>query len=214
MAFCTVRGKEFSPNDFQSRDFSFFRIPWLKLQISPTVYQSQAPITSNIDVLKHLKTNYSKKIWHVYDSNLYEDETLPATLLTNPLSRVNTDGESPWGAWSFKNPKLAAILWPIVQDMARENLYLEIPPVMRFAEGYQGDPSRFESELIRQLHTSLQARKSRYDQLPNDWSKVRMVESDAIPDWDTIKAWLQKYPLPKDDDSQSAKQQPEAKKNP
>ncbi|MFY8201035.1 MAG: hypothetical protein ACOVLE_10215, partial [Pirellula staleyi] len=51
-----------------------------------------------------------------------------------------------WDDWSFRNPNLAAVLWPIVQQAAMLELYLCVPELMRTAESVEG-----QAELKKQL---------------------------------------------------------------
>lgn len=128
----SIQGTEFSPNNFQTRTFSYSRVPGTKIVLSKTVLGPTVSVT-NTDVLKHLKTISGSPVWHV--TSIYgRSETHPSTTLVEALKQNNADRADYWGAWSSANPGLAAVLWPFVQQLALKEFYFPIPDLLQAAE--------------------------------------------------------------------------------
>lgn len=165
-----VRGREFLPDRFEVRHFSFLEIPLLRVQVSPVQY---TPTTSAL--ARYLRT--TGKItpftregeptpgdqWHLVELRRGDGVSLPADakllvdFLSQPADRLlspasgagsgsaRRTGVSPqqhqWHRWSLDHPAQAAVLWPRVQRLAHRRLYLLIPDLFRIAEETDSGPA-------------------------------------------------------------------------
>lgn len=135
----TLSGEEFSPELFQVRAFSYWRLPGTKLRLSSTkVGIPSSPCSKQI--LNHLKPNPNGPTWQAMSASQGNaSDQLSPLVLTRYLSKKNLNGDLSWDDWSFHHPKEAAILWPIVQQAATLQLYLCIPDLLRTAEQFVDD---------------------------------------------------------------------------
>lgn len=126
----SISGEEFCPQLFQKREFSYQRVPGTKIRISKTrLSPSVSPCSKNI--LTHLSSGYQTD-WHVSTVQYGQvSQTLGPKILLSYLQSTNADGASVWDEWSFNSPPYAAILWPIVQDAAVQQMYFCIPEILR-----------------------------------------------------------------------------------
>jgi len=176
----SIQGTEFSPNNFQTRTFSYSRIPGTKIVLSQTVLGPAASVTST-DVLKHLNTIPGAPVWHV--SSLYTPpETHPSSILVEAMKQTNADRSDYWGAWSNANPSLAAVLWPFVQQLALKEFYFPIPDILEAAEDAK-NPDDFEERLFE---ITAQATST----LCLDWKKTG--DETAINE---LLTWLDELPM-------------------
>lgn len=130
----TLAGEEFSPELFQVRAFSYWRLPGTKLRLSATkIGVASSPCTKHI--LNHLKPVPTGITWQVITASQGNaSDQLPPSVLTKYLYQKNPNGDSYWDDWSFHHPKQAAIIWPIVQQAAMRELYVCVPDLLRAAE--------------------------------------------------------------------------------
>jgi hypothetical protein len=175
-----IQGTEFSPNNFQTRTFSYSRVPGTKIVLTKTALGPAVSIT-NTDVLKHLKTISGAPVWHV--SSIYSrSETHPSNTLVEALQQTNADRADFWGAWSNANPSLAAVLWPFVQQLALQEFYFPIPDILE-AAAESKNPNDFEEKLFE---ITVQASTSRC----LDWKKTG--DETAI---NALLTWLDQLPV-------------------
>lgn len=125
-----IHGEEFCPQLFQKRDFSYSRIPGTNFRISSTTL-TPAVSPSSKAVLQHLPTN-SQTDWQVssVQQGSFSKEFGPKILIDH-LRANNADGLNLWDAWSFHNPKHAALLWPLVQQVALKDMYFCVPDLLQ-----------------------------------------------------------------------------------
>jgi hypothetical protein len=148
------------------------------------------------EILGKLKTITQYEVWHTMDTNSDGGDSFPVQLLVQAIERKDAEYEPYWGAWSAMNPKLATVLWPIIQSMAIENLYHEIPETLRFAEGYQGPESGFEKALWMQIHSNLDKRQSLYSSGDLETGYFDR-DSEGLPSWKKVQDWLNANPVPR-----------------
>ena len=164
MLFGAVRGEEFSPATFSRRSFVFYRIPLLRIQITPVMRSA----TTNA-----LETHLSTKLFadndataeptaasksaapHDDSADRQRTRTSAATpqrwdvVRLAPLSRTpefgsayclcayldrNQGGKLKWLTWTNAHPQLAQVLWPTVRQAAMDRLYYCVPDLMAAAE--------------------------------------------------------------------------------
>lgn len=195
LPMCRTTGREFSPVSFQSRDLTLYRFPGTNIQFLPTFFETQSSLPIAPEILGNLKTLSIPDTWHLYSTNSYGGDSFPADLLLNAITRRNAEDAPSWGAWSSQYPNRAAVLWPLIQSLAIANLYLEIPEILRFAEGYQGTDQQFSRALLTQIHSVLVQHKDFYP--ASDQSEMLIeAQTEGIPLWSDVQNWIDTNPIP------------------
>lgn len=159
----SVSGVEFSPDDFSRRSFSYTRLPIVKWTLVKKRYQeyelkldlvgdgwiSARPVTT----------------WHLVSENQVDRQPTEsdARFLVDLLDlRCPEDFSNIWIQWNEKYPDFAKLFWPIIAQLARDELYLAIPEFVELALQLdrlqdQLDDTEMISDFERQLNTKLQA---------------------------------------------------------
>jgi hypothetical protein len=173
LMFGGVNGMEFAPDTFEHREYSYFELPIVRLQITPVwrtsgrsgieqaIVDRQFVAPSNPPARWDLLRAYRRgRVWREGD----------AQILANYL---DAEGESSqhWLEWSDREPKLAAILWPEVAKAARADLYIFLPDLFELAA--QGsDPTK----LTADLHARLARRYEELAQVEMELEHYRAAE--------------------------------------
>lgn len=150
-----THGVEFSPDDFSRRSFTYNQMPWVGWTIQGKEYVDRTNSLEKGLISDGLikSVNNSPQVWHLTeDTSSISGNQVPAEcdarFLTGYLDLRGAEGDLYWEAWNDEHPKLAKILWPIVADLARNEDYLKIPPLMRMAMGQsKDDPESFQLKL-------------------------------------------------------------------
>ena len=129
-----VSGVEFSPTHFQIREFHFYEIPLVHLQITPlrrTALSSDTAVHVN---QKFLTVPPSKPdrwdLVRLTRGGIPRDDD--AALLVD-LLQTERKGNETWHRWSLDYPAAAAATWPQIAALARQGLYVVIPDVLAVA---------------------------------------------------------------------------------
>lgn len=154
-----ISGTEFSPNTFQTRTFTYSRVPWTRIRIAPTKLGAITNIAS-IDVLKHLSTSSRAQEWHVVRISGAPGESHGAEILVDALGQRTVDGMNMWGTWSTTYPNAATVFWPLVQQVSFQQLYECIPELMEVAETVN-DPVMLEKEALAVITRTVSERIQR-----------------------------------------------------
>ena len=135
-----VSGVEFAPTHFQQREFRFFEIPLVHLQITPIKRGATTSKTANYLRVNSLVSTQTGQpsTWHLVSLSRGLTGSTPADahLLTDQLS-LEVGGDEYWRKWSIDHPQQANVLWPIVQKLAVRELYLLLPPLFEIAQSQQ-----------------------------------------------------------------------------
>lgn len=135
-------GEEFSPDDFSRRTFTYNVDPYFGRVWSGKKYNdSSTRLDRQLTALKFIKPRIKKvKTWHLiqersgFDTpNQIVPEECDARFLTKYLDLLDEGADNFWTVWNTDYPLLAPIFWPVVADLARDEMYLRIPEVMEFA---------------------------------------------------------------------------------
>jgi len=166
LVYGAVRGTEFSPDDFSRRDFSYLQVPWLNWTVSGIEYIDNTPeleqtlLTDRLIQRKKL-VGKQTKTWHLsYDSDVPGSHACDARFLTKYLDFYDWDSKTAtstpfWLKWNEEFPLSAKIFWPTIADLARREMYLSIPEVMRLALDVDKDqPRSFRSDLDELIRKS------------------------------------------------------------
>lgn len=158
-----VSGVEFSPDDFSQRSFSYTRLPWLKWTVSGKRYQELQP---KIDLVgEGLITPQPVKNWHLVseDQQTKQPAESDARFLVDLLDLYcPQDFSNVWLKWNEKYPDLAKVFWPIIAELARDELYLAIPEFIEMAlnverQEQERDAVELTSNFENRLKMKLQA---------------------------------------------------------
>ncbi len=155
-----VSGQEFSPTHFQQRNFSFYEIPLIHVQITPIKRVGSTPATAtyvrqNALIRPHTGAPTS---WHLVSISrgLTGSTAADANLLIDQL-QLQTGVDEFWRTWSIDHPKLAKVLWPVIQKLAERELYILMPQLFELAQIDQ-TPQQLQQnidELLRGQYRSL-----------------------------------------------------------
>ena len=149
-----VSGNEFAPSHFVQRRFSFYEIPLFHWQITPIRRQDSTPPVATFVKTKILNTlpKGPPTSWHLVSltRGLSQETKADATFLLAQLELVNGQ-QFYWRDWSQKNPKHAAILWPIIHRLAKRELYILMPMVFSTADSGIQNPAEFQKLIDQQL---------------------------------------------------------------
>jgi hypothetical protein len=141
-----VAGREFSADLFQTRNFSFFRIPGTTWNLTATTL-GPASSPNSKSVLNHLQSGTGLGPWQVIEVGQgTRSEQRGPSILVSYLNQTGPDGFNFWDAWSFRNPRLAAVLWPLVQEAARRELYEIVPELFQMAQE-NAEPDKLQRHL-------------------------------------------------------------------
>ena len=152
-AFGGVYGQEFSPDTFTRRDYVYYQIPLLGIQVTP-VYRW--PDTNALEL--HLtgkklvpKSAAKKPRWDIVAITTAGSPTGSpgdANLLCSYLDTHDDEGVLVWLDWTKKHPKLAKTLWPAVAQVARDDRYAAVPDMIEAAMRAE-TPESLQQELER-----------------------------------------------------------------
>ena len=150
----SVSGFEFAPSHFEQRTFSFYEIPLIHLQITPIRRMGDTPQTAKYVRMTTLK-NVPKgraTTWHLVSISrgLTGQTVADADLLMQHL-QLGDDQDPYWKSWSKQHPNHSAILWPIIQQLAKRELYVLIPMVFQIAEANADSSTQMQKTLDKRL---------------------------------------------------------------
>tara|TARA_R110002073_G_scaffold336224_2_gene531064 strand:+ start:12287 stop:13006 length:720 start_codon:yes stop_codon:yes gene_type:complete len=135
-----VSGREISPDTFVMRDFQFYEIPLVHLQITPIRRTASTPKTAIYLRQKKLVVDPSTPTgrWDlVRIARGFTGATpMDGQLLVDQLS-LEHQGNEYWRQWSIDHPGHAKVFWPVIQRLANRELYLLMPPLFELAQRQQ-----------------------------------------------------------------------------
>lgn len=152
-----IEGSEFAPTHFETRKFELAEFPLVRRQIKPVVHSASTDSTSRYLIAnKLIDVPKSKPLrWDLVSiRRLFASSSLAdASVLIAYLEGRGGNGID-WEQWSKDHPKAAGVLWPFVQQMAIDNLYLLLPRVFELAEN-ETDPVQLKEDLDAYLINEL-----------------------------------------------------------
>jgi hypothetical protein len=150
MLFGAVRGEEFSPTSFARRSFVFYRIPLIRVQVTPVIRKSITnPLELHLENKRFVKIDSRAKDESAAGSDGGAAKQRWDIVHLTPLSRPKENGAASclcayldrpaqgglkWLQWTKSHPRLARRLWPIVRQSAIDRLYFCVPDLMVAAE--------------------------------------------------------------------------------
>jgi hypothetical protein len=156
LAFGHVNGLEFSPQSFERRSYTFFQIPLVRWQVTPTSRSDETLMFEQYlrqqRLLPHRRGPRRWDIVWVVEASRQRDGN-PA-ILTRYLDLEGTQPKQHWHQWTIDHPEQAKALWPAVQLAAVLNAYELIPPLFDFA-ATDAPAEDFAQQLWQRLSRSL-----------------------------------------------------------
>jgi len=196
----SVKGMELSPDYFQQREFHFYEIPLLHLQLTP-IRRIAETSSTGLYLRQHALINAppgGPQQWHLVtlSRGLFRTTAADAQLLGNQLQLEA--GEQPyWRQWSIDHPELARVLWPKIQTLALRELYFLMPRLFELAQREQtaGELARAADNYLIAEYQSLILDMVEADRLPLAQQLRDEAKSDFPPggkyrsiDWDALLA--------------------------
>ncbi|EMI19270.1 hypothetical protein RMSM_03806 [Rhodopirellula maiorica SM1] len=190
-----VSGREISPDTFVMRDFQFYEIPIVHLQITPIRRTASTPKTATYLRQKKLIGNPSSPSsrWDLVNiSRGFTGGTpLDGQLLVDHLS-LEHQGNAYWRQWSIDHPGQAKVFWPVIQRLANRELYLLMPPLFELAQRQQ-TAAELSAEIdqllvIQYRDLILDMRSAKRDELANGLLNEALSD---FPESDELKALSQ-----------------------
>ena len=148
-----VTGEEFSPDDFSRRRFSYNQMPLFKINIWGIGYEDTTPVLEQAllnDGFIGIGTAPPIKNWDLVGDSWTNELSpdLDAGLLCRVLDIKDHSNNSVWFAFNEDHPKLAAVFWPIIADMARRGLYIDASELMlRGVDLQEADADAYLSDV-------------------------------------------------------------------
>jgi hypothetical protein len=147
-------GEEFCPDTFARRSFYYFQIPLLGFQVTPVLRDDTTNSLENYLLThKFITPNPTgNPRWDLVTANSSSTGLVrgDAEILCSFLDTTN-ENESPyWQHWSDRYPEAARVFWPLVAQLARQQLYLFVPELFELAER-ESDPGQLAENLNRSL---------------------------------------------------------------
>lgn len=147
-------GEEFSPDTFSRRSFYYFQIPLLGFQVTPIFRDDTTNALENY-LLAHkfiIPNPTGNPRWDLVTARSASTGLVrgDAEILCSYLDTTIELDKRYWQRWSDLHPESARILWPLIAQLARRQLYLFVPELFDWAER-ESDPEL----LARELHRSL-----------------------------------------------------------
>lgn len=136
-----VSGTEFSPTHFRTREFSFYEIPLVHVQLTPiTRTDRTGPVERQLRAKTWIKAPNGPppEPWHLVTIRRgTRASTAHASLLVEEMQLTEL-GKYFWKRWNVDYPKRATVLWPLVQRLAERELYVLIPELLARARSLSG----------------------------------------------------------------------------
>ena len=135
-----IQGEEFSPDDFTRRLFSYNVMPFFGIVVRGIEYDdSTRPLEATLSAGGFIGATNKPKRWHLIwdDVSNKNSSDFNAKLLVDYLDLTNKNHQSVWIQWNDNHPKLAIEFWPVIAELAREELYLDVADIMERALSLQ-----------------------------------------------------------------------------
>lgn len=127
-----VVGTEFSPDTLDARDFAYYELPIIHMQVTPIQRTVRTPAVSTSLLSSKLVTQTSSgdgprwDLSHVVGGGALRRRG-DAELLLTYLESKTFD----WETWTTNHPELAKEFWPLIFQVARRGDYILIPDLFR-----------------------------------------------------------------------------------
>ncbi len=150
-----VHGEEIATQTFQRRQFTYYQLPLIELQVSGITRTDSTGELENylidkklISVAKPTSLPDDSIRWDLVSADRFTVvfSRGEAEILCHYLDAKNADDKSVWREWSEKNPKLAKVIWPVIVTVAQRELYIFVPELLEAAANAT-DPDALQTTL-------------------------------------------------------------------
>lgn len=174
--FGGVTGEEFSTAGFQRRTFAYKEIPLLHIQFTAIKRRKKTnPLSAHLLKQKYLTPVSGQKVrWDLVRSDRVKlaSPLCDSRILCAYLDQTDHDGKLVWKKWSKKNPKLAGVLWPALENIAQQHLYFLTPELIDLAKTAK-DQKPFQNQIRLLLAEKYDFLASTQQQLSKHENAVR-----------------------------------------
>jgi hypothetical protein len=151
ITFGAVHGREFCPQTFERRSYSYYELPLVHIQMTGERHEdltgdTEKHVTSN----KYITPLAGKKDWHVLVGSHGTRMRQPgdAGILMQYLDAEESSNVYRWVRWSEQHDNLAKVFWPAVQRVSLHDMYLFVPELFDLAKSAD-DPAKLQQDLDR-----------------------------------------------------------------
>lgn len=198
--FGFVQGQEFAADSFSRRQFSFYEIPLIRLQVTPIDRQD---VTNDLELyliaqklVVDLKKPPAAKRW---DLVIAERGLVPearrlvsqgdARILCEYLDASDDKGNRIWLDWSKQHLEAAKVVWPAVGKVAGQELYAFAPELLVLARD-TSDPKQVQAELDSYLAEKYLAFGNMQQQLGNHEAAIEVFTEVLVHSPSRVEAFL------------------------
>ena len=131
-----VYGVEFCPDDFSTRNFSYYEIPFTGRQMTGVSHSPYAGSEMSDAIIRdgYLTAAPKPKTWHLLQDNRTPEDSIAtdSRLLYDLLQQVDENYSLKWEQWGLDHPQQAKVFWPCVSDLAKAYLYIDAHKLFDF----------------------------------------------------------------------------------
>lgn len=168
LSFGHVQGTEFAPDGFSRREFVFYQIPLIQLQITPVVrWDVSNDLEGHLTRKKVVPSSNNPSRWDSVQVGMGSVTTNgEALILCNYLDATDEKGELVWLGWtkSSENAKKFKPFWKAIRQAAQLEAYFCVPDLFRIA-AESSDPITFQKQID-------QLRLQRFTEAADDYAAV------------------------------------------
>jgi 3-methyladenine DNA glycosylase AlkC len=157
--FGGVHGTEFSPQTFERRSYSFYELPLIRKQVTAIRHDDLTGVAETFLTSKNYVATPpagAPQDWHIIvgsqGTKMFHKGD--ASILMQYLDSKDSADYHRWVKWSEDHPKLAKVLWPAVQRLAQDDLYIFIPDLFLLAK-QADDPVKLQAALNKLIAAKL-----------------------------------------------------------
>ncbi|MCA9224372.1 MAG: hypothetical protein KDA47_02130 [Planctomycetales bacterium] len=146
-----THGEEFQPDTFHRRTYYYYRLPLFGFQLTP-IYRDDHTGTLETKLSADKLIPAPARPPKDDEWDLIFEQSGATRRIQGDASILGTyldmyaDGDLVWLKWTNDHPKLAAVFWPAVAEVARHELYIWIPDLMNLPKGV-GNPVELQTKL-------------------------------------------------------------------
>lgn len=151
LMFGRVSGEEFAPADFRRRSFHYYELPVVSVQVWPLKrFDIETELHDELVKKKLLPPTEAEERWDLVRG--YRGDTTvekgDAAFLCDYLDLRDYQGKRVWLDWTTDHPQLAKIFWPVIHQLALQELYVFMPDLFEFAlQAKEAEADKFQPAL-------------------------------------------------------------------
>jgi hypothetical protein len=183
--FGAVHGTEFSPQTFERRSYSFHELPLVGIQVTAIQHEDQSSVAETfLTNNKYVKAAPGgTQDWHIVigsrGTKMFRKGD--AAILMQYLDSQDANDYHRWVKWSEDHPNLAKVLWPSVQRLAEDELYVFIPDLFDLAKVID-EPVKLKQALNRTVAAKLLFLARRLQEREEHAEAIKLLDEAATLD--------------------------------